>query len=164
MKAIPIPIETAYEQSIRRRVKYFRGRQIQLDQVQLDQIQKYFAEDKVEEPRVIILQAMGGQGKSQIALEYCRRSRSIYSHVFWINASSEVVATQSMQQVAVEIGQTLTGIGDSRTKIRLVVSALAQRCERWLLVLDNYDDPNRFSTISQFIPTRKLHTNSRGVS
>lgn len=150
VKAVSIPIETTYEQVIRRRVKYFRGRH-----EQLKQIRDYFCEDKAGETRVLILQAIGGQGKSQIALEYCRQSHSYYSNVFWLNASSERMAVQSMVRVAAEIGQTLTGIDDSRTKTRLVVHALAQRSERWLMVLDNYDDPDHFSTVDQFIPSRE---------
>jgi hypothetical protein len=100
---------------------------------------------------------MGGQGKSQIALEYCRQPRSIYSEIFWVNASSEMMAVQSMERVAAEIGQKLTGIEDSRTKVRVVVHALAQRSERWLMVLDNYDDPGDFPTIDLFIPSRQSH-------
>jgi len=65
------------------------------------------------------------------------------------------MAVQSMERVAAEIGQKLTGNDDSRSKVRLVVHTLAQRCERWLMVLDNYDDPGNFSRVDQFIPSRK---------
>lgn len=58
-----------------------------------------------------------------------------------------------MERVAAEIGQPLTGIDDLRTKIRLVVHALARQSERWLMVFDNYDNPNHFTSIAQFIPT-----------
>ncbi|KIW24807.1 hypothetical protein, variant [Cladophialophora immunda] len=148
---VSIPVETTYEQARRRRVKYFRGRQ-----KQLERIQEYFTDDAADECRVLILQAMGGQGKSQIALEYCRRRRSTYAEIFWINASSETIATQSMERVAAEIGQPLAGIDDTRTKIRLVVQALARRSERWLMVLDNYDDPDHFTSIEQFIPSHSI--------
>lgn len=116
----------------------------------------FFLQDPADETRVLILQAMGGQGKSQIALEYCRQQRCTYAKIFWINASSETMATQSMERVAAEIGQLLTGIDDPRTKIRLVVQALERRSERWLMVLDNYDDPDYFTMIEQFIPTGLL--------
>ena len=149
-KVISVSVETTYEQASRRRVRYFRGRQ-----EQLTRIQEYVAEYQADEPRILILQAMGGQGKSQIALEYCRQSRSIYSDIFWVNASSEMMAIQSMERVAAEIGQTLTEAGDSRTKIRLVVHALAQRSERWLMLLDKYDDLDHFSSIGQLIPARE---------
>ncbi|KIW24812.1 uncharacterized protein PV07_10502 [Cladophialophora immunda] len=148
---VSVPLETTYEQASRRRVKYFRGRQ-----KQLERIQEYFTDDAADECRMLILQAMGGQGKSQIALEYCRQRRSTYAEIFWINASSETIATQSMERVAAEIGQPLAGIDDTRTKIRLVVQALARRSERWLMVLDNYDDPDHFTSIEQFIPSHSV--------
>ncbi|KAK5215261.1 hypothetical protein LTR72_011673 [Exophiala xenobiotica] len=164
---IPLNPELTYEQAIRRRVKYFRGRG-----EQLTQIQEYFKTDAtdhtVDECRVLILQAMGGQGKSQIALEYCRQSRSRYAEIFWVNASSETMAAQSLEQVAAEIGQPLMGIDDARTRIRLVVHALSRWNERWLMVLDNYDDPDHFATIDRFIPSYSLGdilitTRSRGL-
>lgn len=65
------------------------------------------------------------------------------------------MAIRSMERVAEEIGRKLTGIDDHRSKIRLVVHALAQRSEQWLMVLDNYDDPDRFPNIDHFIPSCK---------
>ncbi|KAK5202668.1 hypothetical protein LTR41_011589 [Exophiala xenobiotica] len=111
---------------------------------------------------------MGGQGKSQIALKYCRQWRSRYAEIFWVNASSETMAAQSLERVAAEIGQPLMGIDDARTRIRLVVHALARRNERWLMVLDNYDDPDHFATIEQLISSDGLGdilitTRSRGL-
>jgi hypothetical protein len=87
LKDTLVPPEITYDQAVRRRVKYFRGLQAQLKQVK-----QYFTEIHVDEPRSLILQAMGGQGKSQIALEYCRQCRSIYPDIFWVNTSSEVMA------------------------------------------------------------------------
>jgi ATP/maltotriose-dependent transcriptional regulator MalT len=147
-----VPVENTYEQAIRRRVKYFRGRQ-----EQLKRIREYFTNAIEDECRVLVLQAMGGQGKSQIALEYCRQSRSTYSQIFWVNASSEATAVQSIERVAAEIGQPLTGIGDNQAKIRLAVQALARQNQRWLMVLDNYDDPDHFATIDRFIPSCQSH-------
>ncbi|KAK5208035.1 hypothetical protein LTR47_003599 [Exophiala xenobiotica] len=145
---VSVPVETSYEQADRRRVTYFRGRQ-----EQLNRIDEYFSNAAADERRVLILQGMGGQGKSQIALKCCRQWPSRYAETFWLNASSEAMAVQSLERVAAEIGQPLTGIDDARERIRLVVRALARRTERWFMVLDNYDDPDHFTTIEQFIPS-----------
>nr|KAK5442892.1 hypothetical protein LTR18_005569 [Exophiala xenobiotica] len=160
---VSVPVETSYEQADRRRVTYFRGRQ-----EQLNRIDEYFSNAAADERRVLILQGMGGQGKTQIALKCCRQWSSRYAETFWLNASSEAMAVQSLERVAAEIGQPLTGIDDARTKIRLVVDALSQRAERWFMVLDNYDDPDQFATIEQFIPSDGLGdilitTRSRGL-
>jgi len=150
LQAASRPFETTYEQAARRRVQYFRGRQ-----EQLEQMQEYFAEDKVGKPRVLILQAMGGQGKSQVALEYCRRSHPMYAHIFWVNAHSEATATHSMEQVAGEVGQNITEMDDPRSKVKATVNALARQSQRWLMVLDRYDDPDGFPIMDEFIPSRK---------
>ncbi|KAK7887345.1 hypothetical protein LTR67_009765 [Exophiala xenobiotica] len=160
---VSVPVETSYEQADRRRVTYFRGRQ-----EQLNRIDEYFSNAAADERHVLILQGMGGQGKSQIALKCCREWPSRYAETFWLNASSEMMAVQSLERVAAEIGQPLTGIDDARERIRLVVRALARRTERWFLVLDNYDDPDHFTTIEQFIPSCGvgdilITTRSRGL-
>ncbi|KAK5276480.1 hypothetical protein LTR40_011564 [Exophiala xenobiotica] len=149
---VSVPVETSYEQADRRRVTYFRGRQ-----EQLNRIDECFSNAAADERRVLILQGMGGQGKSQIALKCCRQWPSRYAETFWLNASSEAMAVQSLERVAAEIGQPLTGIDDARERIRLVVRALARRTERWFMVLDNYDDPDHFKTIEQFIPSCQSH-------
>jgi hypothetical protein len=145
-----VSVQTTYEQAVRRQVSYFQGRQ-----EQLDRIQQHFTDSIANQSRVLVLQAMGGQGKTQIALEYCRQSQSRYSNIFWVNTNSEMIAVQSLERVAAEIGQVLAGINDDRTKVRVVVRGLAQHRERWLMVLDNYDDPSGFPDVDQFIPSRK---------
>lgn len=77
------------------RVDHFVGRE-----AQLQYITAHFSESQVARPRTLILCALGGQGKSQIALEYCLSSRKIYRGVFWVNASSESTAIQSYHQIA----------------------------------------------------------------
>ncbi|KAK5399992.1 hypothetical protein LTR06_011358 [Exophiala xenobiotica] len=99
---------------------------------------------------------MGGQGKSQIAPEFCRQWRTRYAEIFWLNASSETTAVQSLERVAAEIGQPTTGVEDARTRIRLLVHALGRRCERRLMMLDNYDDPDQVATIEHSIPSYGL--------
>jgi len=48
------------------------------------------------------LQGMGGCGKSQLALEYCQRSREdkIFSTILWIDSTSPNTLHQSFTNVA----------------------------------------------------------------
>jgi len=139
----------------RERVADFVGRQEQVRQVL-----SHFSVQQVSAPRVLILHAMGGQGKSQIALEYCRRMREIYRGIFWINASSESLAIQSYVAIAKRLtsGTSLPTIGDAEATIRLVVDTLERWSERWLLVFDNYDDPENFRNLRRFMPIGKCTT------
>ena len=50
------------------------------------------------------------------------------------------------------MGKSLTETGDSAAQIRMVKDHLEQWDEGWLLVFDNYDEPDKFSEIRQFIP------------
>lgn len=130
-------------------MKDFIGRE-----TELLRISSYFSAKGVSQPRILILQALGGQGKSQIVLEYCQRSRSTYRGIFWVNAASEATATQSFVNFAGKLGQASSdALQHARAKIQFVKSTLEQWNEHWLLVFDNYDDPEHFSTIEQFIPS-----------
>lgn len=106
--------------------------------------------------RILILQALGGQGKTQIALEYCRRSRSTYRGVFWVNASSEETAIQSFVDIARELDPASSAaLKDDNARVQLVVKKLERWDARWLMVFDNYDDPDRFPNVEEFIPSCK---------
>ena len=137
----------------RERVKDFIGRKNMLDSIRL-----HFQGNQMGPPPCLILCALGGQGKSQIALEYCRKWRETYRGVFWINANSETTATQSYGTIAAELtGAPKFKTSDSAAQIKLVTSILERWREAWLLIFDNYDDPESFITeIRSFLPTSRL--------
>jgi hypothetical protein len=124
---------------------------------QLEKMQSYFSNQGAKQPRTLILQALGGQGKSQIALEYCRRSQSTYREIFWVNGNSEITVIQSFESLAAELSEgSMSVSGDAETKIRFVKSVLDQWEERWLLVFDNYDDPVSFGNVERFLPSSEF--------
>jgi hypothetical protein len=106
------------------------------------------------DPRILVLHALGGQGKSQIALKFCKLARTTYQGIFWVNASSERAAIQSFVVFAQEIDRTVTtALSDDEDRVRFVLRNLEQWSERWMLVFDNYDDPESFPDILRFIPS-----------
>jgi Cdc6-like AAA superfamily ATPase len=112
-------------------------------------------------PKVLVLHALGGQGKSQLALEYCRRSKEIgkYRGIFWINASSATTASQGFETIAAKINSSLKKVlPDTDSKIAFVKENLEGWKEWWLLVFDNYDQPNIFKNIKSLIPAGKRTT------
>jgi hypothetical protein len=82
--------------------------------------------------------------------------RETYRGIFWINANSETSTTQSFEVIAAALTEGLSAeVGDSEARIKLAKDRLEQWSEAWLLVFDNYDEPERFATIRRFIPSSK---------
>jgi tetratricopeptide (TPR) repeat protein len=104
-------------------------------------------------PRVAVLQGMGGQGKTQIALEYCRRCRLAkkYNAILWANASSEQSLRDSFESFSDVLKPADESFVDSDSRVRFTKSILTDWPEPWLLVLDNFDDPSKFS-IRDYMP------------
>jgi ATP/maltotriose-dependent transcriptional regulator MalT len=105
-------------------------------------------------PKILILHALGGQGKSQIALEHCRRSKESHRGIFWINASSEATTIQAFERLAAVLDKSLPAVLEKpEQKIKFVLDTLEHWGERWILVFDNYDSPRAFRNVKDFFPT-----------
>lgn len=133
----------------RERVKDFIGRK-----AQLDQISSYFPNTlRNNRPQKLVLHALGGQGKSQIALEYCQSSRDQYRGIFWVNASSEALAMSSYSRIAAALdGASSAYVKDGDQTISRVKDILEEWNGTWLLIFDNYDQPKDFLNVQKFIP------------
>jgi hypothetical protein len=120
----------------------------------LSKIDDYFSTTDVTSPKVLILHALGGQGKSQIALKYCQRSMESRQGIFWINASSETTTREAFERIATVLDRTSPGeLGDSDQKIQHVLNTIERWRTRWILVFDNYDWPGEFKSLRDFFPT-----------
>jgi hypothetical protein len=84
----------------KQRLKIFFGRDDELLK-----IASHF-DDNDDRPQIVGLDAMGGQGKSQIALEYCWRTRQIYKGIFWVNSGSLSGTTKSLVSIAHELDRS----------------------------------------------------------
>ena len=72
-------------------------------------------------PRIAVLQGIGGQGKSQIALEYCHRKEdTLYSAIFWIDATTEHSVKGSFQAISEQIKKPTDGLPDIQAKVDFV--------------------------------------------
>src|SRR5256885_15730543 len=101
------------------RVKDFVGRE-----AQLNQISSYFSSRDGNRPRIFVLHALGGQGKSQIALEYCQRTNTLYGGLFWVNASSESTMIQSFVNIATELDPSAAASMGDAEKVKFVLQTL----------------------------------------
>ena len=92
---------------------------------------------------------MGGQGKTQTALRYCRNAFQdrTFNTVLWIDASSEINANQAIESILskAEISTSAVGCGSNVLALKNALASLNGPC---LLVFDNYDTPNTFSKIT----------------
>jgi len=103
-------------------------------------------------PRVVVLCGMGGQGKSQLALEYCHREETTYRGLFWINASSEATTLQSFSNIAEELDPSQSESSNTKQKFQFVAKTLKGWEDRWLMVFDNYDVPWEGNKIKSYLP------------
>ena len=106
-------------------------------------------------PVVLVICGIGGQGKTQIALSYCRSvGLTRYRGIFWVDASSERSTVQGFENIAVNLSRAKKILGAQHLTHEKVKQELELWKEQWLLVFDNYDDTSSFD-IKQFIPQGK---------
>ena len=107
-------------------------------------------------PSIFVLQGMGGCGKSQLALEFCRRARNsgTYSTIFWIDATSPESTIQSCNSIAKAMSKTPFDTTDNEANLQFIRRELGSSPQPWLLVFDNFDDPASFidKTIKDYFP------------
>jgi hypothetical protein len=94
----------------------------------------------------LVLGGKGGIGKTQLAIAYAESRSESYTSVFWLNASSEAALQKSFLSIA-------RLIFDIQDPLLLENKDVIVRVQRWLsdplntgwlLIFDNYDDPNLF--------------------
>ncbi|WP_229074632.1 FxSxx-COOH system tetratricopeptide repeat protein [Actinoplanes sp. DH11] len=111
--------------------------------------------------QAVALQGMGGVGKTQMALEYAHRYRTAYDVVAWLKADSE----ENLQNALRELGgrMHLQSEQSGREFARAVVHELGRDKRRYLLILDNAEEPD---AIVEYLPHGSAHVliTSRNMS
>jgi MinD-like ATPase involved in chromosome partitioning or flagellar assembly len=105
----------------------------------------------------VALHGMGGIGKTQVAMEYAYRFRAAYDVVWWIDAD----ATGDVDNALFDLGSRLgigmeAGAAGVPEGAQTVLQALSrgEPYDRWLLIFDNAEDPER---LSQLLPKGHGH-------
>lgn len=105
------------------------------------------------EQRRLVLGATGGMGKTQLAIAFAQRHQDDYESIFWLNAASEATLKDSFRLVAEAIFDVQDD-GDLEGEQILAQTRRwlsDQKNTRWLLILDNHDDPDQYQ-IDQYYP------------
>ena len=99
--------------------------------------------------KIHVLHGLGGIGKTQLAIAYCRKYQKTYSAILWLNGNSKDTLLQSLAAFAMDAhlngieGSTASAAGHGQEtveKAKAVRRWLAlERNRRWLVVFDNVD-------------------------
>ena len=97
---------------------------------------------------------LGGTGKTQLVLRYLQKHQQEYDTVLWLDVQSVETARSSFERccraLGLKVEATLSdGPLEGVPPVQAVLSWLRARSEdkRWLVVLDNADDPSWVSSI-----------------
>ncbi|QRV95656.1 kinesin light chain [Ceratobasidium sp. AG-Ba] len=91
---------------------------------------------------VFVLYGLGGSGKTQLALKTVQQTKDIWSDVVFVDATTNETAIAALAGFAKE-----KNVGDSHES---ALRWLSKRQERWLMIIDNADDPD--VDIRQYTP------------
>jgi hypothetical protein len=129
--------------------KNFIGRAAELNRM----TQVLRPDEPAVEQRRLMLGGMGGIGKTQLAIAYARRYQTSYASVFWLNAKTELTLKASFRSIAQQLlSESELKSFDDEGVVREVSRWLSDvQNPRWLLIFDNYDDPDLF-VIGDYIP------------
>ncbi|KAI0554134.1 kinesin light chain [Xylaria curta] len=100
--------------------------------------------------RVVVLQGLGGIGKTQLTVAYAKRYRDEYSAIFWLSIKDQSSIQESFTEAAKQILRqhpnakhlNALNLQHNDEVVNAVKAWLSQPGNtRWLLVYDNYDNP-----------------------
>jgi tetratricopeptide (TPR) repeat protein len=103
---------------------------------------------------VVVLLGMGGQGKSQLAMEFCRASKAAgrFQAIFWIDVTSNNSLARSFDDIIARISNSASTFDGITSKVAFVKDTIESWNFPWLLVFDNYDRPDEVLRISNCFP------------
>ncbi|WP_239393633.1 FxSxx-COOH system tetratricopeptide repeat protein, partial [Frankia sp. CiP3] len=143
-----LPAELPAVWNVPPRLARFVGREVVLDTVAGELSARGVA-------AVCAVQGAGGVGKSAVAVEYAHRHMAAFDVVWWVAAQDPELIAGHVAALGVEVGL------DEGAGWPAVAGVLRRRRLRWLLVLDNVDDPEVVWPFRPSDPRGRLLVTSR---
>ncbi|KFY16426.1 hypothetical protein V492_01335 [Pseudogymnoascus sp. VKM F-4246] len=110
-------------------------------------------------PNVVTVIGMGGQGKSQLALEFCRKTSTErrFEVILWVDATNLKTLHRSFDAITEQItaGKGRRILKNASSISAFIDETLEEWKASWLLVFDNFDQPGEMKNISDFFPRSK---------
>ncbi|MGI5207357.1 FxSxx-COOH system tetratricopeptide repeat protein [Spirillospora sp. CA-108201] len=101
---------------------------------------------------------LGGQGKSQLAVEYAHRHAGDYDLLWWVPAERTALARSSLAELARRLGTPLSDEVNRTVEHLLDALRADPGHRRWLLIYDNATDPDE---IVPLMPVRREEPGGR---
>ena len=127
----------------------FVGRLNELQQIEDGLEVSLLKTRKPQRLNTVILQGLGGVGKSQLAIEFATRHQTVYTAVFWCNGKSEALLRHDVSTIAEQIpltdclgtnGKILEDETGFEKAFRAVLDWLSESGNaQWLVIVDNVD-------------------------
>jgi hypothetical protein len=106
-----------------------------------------------DSPQTVVLQGMGGLGKTQIALKICSQAPDDYTIILWANAEARASLETSFTNFARRLGYTAPETSSEITEHPSVEFVKAKlKNQRFLMVIDNLDNLDDIPDIRSFLP------------
>jgi hypothetical protein len=102
---------------------------------------------------VTVLLGMGGAGKTQLALEWCRRMKESgnFRAILWLDASSRQALYRAME-ITAKLLSSGRQFDDAQASVTFVRDVLSSWSDAWLVIFDNLDNPSDLQDIDNFFP------------
>jgi tetratricopeptide (TPR) repeat protein len=98
----------------------------------------------------VVVQGLGGVGKTSLAAEYAHRYREQYAGVWWSSAENRTSLLGSLTSLAVALGAASPREANIEQVARVGLRRISEQTGTWLLIYDNVPSPD---VIDDLLPT-----------